>query len=139
MNARSLIEQMLATAAIKINGDAPADIQIKDNRFYKAVLNEGSIGLGESYMAGWWECRMLDDFFYRILHADLEAKIKRNIHLLLLTLSARLFNRQSLKSALSVAKRHYNLGNELFEHMLDKYMMYSCAYWKNAANLTPPR
>lgn len=135
MNARSLIEQMLATAAIKINGDAPADIQIKDNRFYKAVLNEGSIGLGESYMAGWWECRMLDDFFYRILHADLEAKIKHNIHLLLLALSARLFNRQSLKSALSVAKRHYNLGNELFEHMLDKYMMYSCAYWKNAADL----
>lgn len=135
MNAKALIEQLLSKAAIKINGDAPADIQIKDPRFYKAVMSEGSIGLGESYMEGWWECKMLDDFFYRVLHSDLEAKIKHNIHLLLFTLSAKLFNRQTIKSAPGVAKRHYNLGNELFEQMLDKYMMYSCAYWDNAADL----
>lgn len=135
MNARSIIEKMLAIADIKINGSAPFDIQINDSRFYQTVLNEGSMGLGESYMKGWWDCPELDDFLYRILHSGLDKKIKSNLHLVFLLLSARLMNRQSGNRVFKVAEKHYNLSNELFELMLDKYMMYSCAYWENAQDL----
>lgn len=33
------------------------------------------------------------------------------------------------------AAKHYDLGNDLFESMLDRRMIYSCAYWKGASNL----
>nr|WP_121271503.1 cyclopropane fatty acyl phospholipid synthase [Pedobacter schmidteae] len=135
MNARLLIEQLLATAAIDINGRASYDIQVNDERLYKRVLNEGSIGLGEAYMDGWWDCKQPDEFLYRILKADLDKKVKSNIQSVLLAISAKIFNRQSVKRAFNVAKKHYNLGNDLFEHMLDPYMQYSCAYWKNASTL----
>mgnify|MGYP000066718173 CR=1 FL=1 len=34
-----------------------------------------------------------------------------------------------------VGKEHYDLGNDLFTRMLDPYMQYSCAYWKDANTL----
>ena len=61
-----MAEELLSKADVKINGPRPWDIQVKNPNFFKRVLNEGSLGLGESYMDGWWECRSLDDF-YRIL------------------------------------------------------------------------
>ena len=48
---------------------------------------------------------------------------------------ARLFNLQSKKRAWIVGKEHYDLGNDLFSRMLDPFMQYSCAYWKDADNL----
>ncbi|ADY54192.1 cyclopropane-fatty-acyl-phospholipid synthase [Pseudopedobacter saltans DSM 12145] len=135
MNSQSFIEQTLTEAGITVNGENPFDIQINDNRFYKRVLKDGSLGLGESYMEGWWDCRALDDFLYRIIQFGGEKKVKTNINSICLVLAAKLFNRQSLKRATKVARKHYNLGNNLFEHILDKYMMYSCAYWNKASDL----
>lgn len=34
-----------------------------------------------------------------------------------------------------VGRRHYDLGNDLFNEILDPYMQYSCGYWKNASTL----
>lgn len=48
----------------------------KISRTSPRVLSEGSMGLGESYMDGWWDCAKLDDFFYRILRAGLHDKSK---------------------------------------------------------------
>ena len=31
--------------------------------------------------------------------------------------------------------KHYDLGNDLYQAMLDKRMVYTCGYWKNASNL----
>lgn len=49
--------------------------------------------------------------------------------------SARIFNYQTRKRAWIVGKEHYDLGNDLFSRMLDPYMQYSCAYWKDAETL----
>lgn len=49
--------------------------------------------------------------------------------------SARIFNYQTRKRASIVGKEHYNLGNDLFSRMLNPYMQYSCAYWKDAETL----
>lgn len=46
-----------------------------------------------------------------------------------------LFNLQSSRRAFQVGEQHYDIGNDVFEAMLDPTMSYSCAYWHNAAGL----
>ena len=55
-SAKKAIEQLIANADIKINGERPWDIKVNDERFYRAILRGGSLAFGESYMAGWWDC-----------------------------------------------------------------------------------
>ncbi|EOL9069287.1 cyclopropane fatty acyl phospholipid synthase [Cronobacter turicensis] len=127
--------ELLSRAGIAVNGAAPSDIQVKNPDFFKRVLQEGSLGLGESYMDGWWECERLDLFFTKVLRAGLEDQLPHHLKDTLRILGARLFNLQSKKRAWIVGKEHYDLGNDLFSRMLDPYMQYSCGYWKEADNL----
>ena len=127
-------QRILNIAGIKINGNNSWDIQVHDKRFYQRVLAEGSLGLGESYMDGWWDCERLDEFFYRILKNDLNKKVKMK-GILWDVLKAKAINIQNKSRAFEIGERHYDLGNELFQHMLDKRMVYTCGYWKNAKNL----
>lgn len=60
-----ITNELLSRAGITINGPAPADIRVKNPDFFKRVLQEGSLGLGESYMDGWWECDRLDMFLVK--------------------------------------------------------------------------
>lgn len=130
-----IIKDLLYDAGIRINGKGPADIQVKHPDFFKRVLQQGSLGLGESYMDGWWECERLDIFFTRVLKAGLETRLPTHFSDILRLLAARLCNWQSKKRAWIVGKEHYDLGNDLFSRMLDPYMQYSCGYWKEADNL----
>src|SRR5690349_16850719 len=68
--AEEKIARILAYADIRIDGDRPWDIRVHDPRFFRRVLLHGSLGLGESYMDGWWDVEALDDFFTRIQRAD---------------------------------------------------------------------
>lgn len=130
-----IVNDMLGQAGIEINGSAPCDIQVKHPDFFKRVLQEGSLGLGESYMDGWWECERLDMFFNKILRAGLENQLPHRLKDLLRIATARLMNLQTRKRAWVVGKEHYDLGNDLFSRMLDPFMQYSCGYWKEADNL----
>ncbi|MFM8638217.1 MAG: hypothetical protein ACKOFK_07480 [Betaproteobacteria bacterium] len=42
---------------------------------FTRVLAQGSLGLGDSYVEGWWDCAQLDGFFTRILRAGLDAEV----------------------------------------------------------------
>ena len=130
-----IANELLSRAGIAINGSAPADIRVKNPDFFKRVLQEGALGLGESYMDGWWECDRLDMLFSKVLRAGLENQLPHQFKDTLRIASARLFNLQSKKRAWIVGKEHYDLGNDLFSRMLDPFMQYSCAYWKDADNL----
>ncbi len=130
-----IASEMLGRASININGTAPGDIQVKNPNFFKRVLQEGSLGLGESYMDGWWECDRLDIFFTKVLRAGLENQLPHHLKDTLRIAAARLVNLQSKKRAWIVGKEHYDLGNDLFSRMLDPWMQYSCGYWKEADNL----
>ena len=130
-----ITNELLSRAGIKINGPSPADIQVKHPDFFKRVLQEGSLGLGESYMDGWWDCDRLDMFFNNVIHAGLSRQLPRRFKDTLRIAGARLFNLQSKKRAWIVGKEHYDLGNDLFSRMLDPQMQYSCAYWKTAKTL----
>ncbi|WP_114781862.1 cyclopropane fatty acyl phospholipid synthase [Botryobacter ruber] len=132
---RQQVAAILATADVKINGPEPWDLQVHDDRFYKRVLSQGTLGLGESYMDGWWDSRHLDQFVYKVLRADLYKAARFGWRTLLDILLARLLNLQAKGKATRNARRHYDIGNRLYQLMLDKRMTYSCGYWKNAANL----
>lgn len=130
-----IASEMLQSADIEVNGSRPFDIRVKNPHFFKRVLQEGSLGLGESYMDGWWECDRLDIFFQKVLRAGLENQLPHHIKDTLRVAAARLTNLQSKKRAWIVGKEHYDLGNDLFSLMLDPYMQYSCGYWKDVTTL----
>lgn len=129
-----ITSDLLNEADIEINGTRPFDIQVHNNHFFKRILQQGSMGLGESYMDGWWDCERLDIFFQRVLRAGLEDKLPKNINDVVKIAMARLRNLQTRKRARIVGEEHYDLGNDLFKRMLDPYMQYSCGYWKDLSN-----
>ena len=129
--ARSFLDE----ADVRINGGRPWDIQIHNPAFFKRVLQEGSLGLGESYMDKWWDVGALDEFFMHILSARLEKKVKNNFGLLLLAAKERIFNSGRKGKAFEIGQQHYDIGNDLYTRMLDKRMTYTCGYWKEATTL----
>jgi cyclopropane-fatty-acyl-phospholipid synthase len=134
-NSETVLRELLSTASIEINGSNPWDIQVHDQRFFDRILRDGSLGLGESYMEGWWDCARIDEFINRALKARLDEKVRNESRYLFQALRARLFNRQSVNRAFEVGQKHYDLGNDLYRAMLDKRLCYTCAYWKNAGTL----
>jgi cyclopropane-fatty-acyl-phospholipid synthase len=134
MTLRDRVADLLARADVIINGARPWDIRVHDERLYARVLSEGTLGVGESYMDGWWDCEKLDELIARVLRADLKHAITPWKDALRL-FAARLVNLQRPGRAFHIGRHHYDIGNDLFSRMLDRRMIYSCAYWKNARTL----
>ena len=130
-----LIRRLLSSADVEINGPDPWDIQVHDERFYSRVLKEVELGLGESYMDGWWDCPALDQFIDRALRTRLDLQIRGNWKILLHMLRSRIFNLQSVHRAFQIGEKHYDLGNDLYRAMLDKRLNYTCAYWRDVRTL----
>lgn len=128
------LESILDDADIKIGGNREWDIHVHRPELYRRAVTQGNLGLGEAYMEGWWDCDRLDEFFYRVIASKAEDKITPAVMLIGKVLS-KLYNMQRPSRAFKVAEKHYNIGNDLFKAMLDKRMLYSCAYWKEAKNL----
>lgn len=129
------IQKIMADAGIIINGPNPWDILVKDNRCYARIWHEKNLGLGESYMEGWWSCSRIDEMICRILRLRLEEKVKGNLRYLIHLLPQIVYNLQSVSNSHVVAQRHYDLDNDLFLSFLDPYNQYSCAYFKNTDDL----
>lgn len=134
-DAKEVVQTLVGEADIQINGKRDWDITVYNEQFYDLVLSEGSMGLGESYMAGWWDAEALDVTMSHILGADLERHVKSSWKMKWEYVKAKLFNRQSRKGSLQVIDQHYQLGNDLYVRMLDGLMTYSCGYWKDAKTL----
>jgi len=132
---KKIAEEILELSGVKINGSNPWDIQIHNDEFYRRAITEGELGIGESYMDGWWDAEKVDELIYKILRAQLDEKIRRKFSILVRLFTKRLLNLQTKRRAFIIGEKHYDLGNELFQNMLDKRMNYSCAYWKDAGSL----
>ncbi len=128
------LEKLLGAASITLDGKKPWDIRVHDPRLYRKAILQGNLGLGESYMDGWWDCDDLEELFYRLLTADVERRLFTFCGAAG-SLAGALFNLQRPSRAFTVGKRHYDAGNNLFKAMLDPLMMYSCAYWNGATSL----
>lgn len=131
------IQAFLAPADIRINGTRDWDIQLYNKNTFKKILTHGNLGFAESYMNGWWDCKRLDLMFANAINAELNRHLiglaKTKIFISRLTYG--LFNRQTLARSFKVGQVHYDVGNKLYQKMLDPTMNYSCGYWKNANTL----
>jgi cyclopropane-fatty-acyl-phospholipid synthase len=132
--SHNLIAKILAPSGVQINGTKPWDLIVHDERFFNRVLSQGSIGLGESYMDGWWDAQALDEFFERVQRLELYREVGK-LGALWLALKGRFLNRQTANRARQVSREHYDLGNDLYEAMLDDTMQYTCGYWRSASTL----
>jgi cyclopropane-fatty-acyl-phospholipid synthase len=132
-----VVRRVLERADIRVDGARPFDMRVHNARLYRRTLTDWSLGIGESYMDGDWDCERLDEFFDRVLRSDIEAHPVglARLKLALSLLPYRLGNRQRRGRAFVVGEHHYDWGNELFERMLDSRMVYSCAYWERATTL----
>lgn len=133
--SKQIITSLADKAGITINGSNPYDIVVRDERFYDRVMQSGTLGLGESYMDGWWDAAALDETFYRILRADAEQAIGRRVRFLPAYLKANILNLQSKERAFHIGEFHYDLGNDFYRMMLDKRLTYTCGYWKDSKTL----
>jgi len=131
---RHRVEELLGHADVVIEGDRPWDIHVHNERLYARVMAQGALGLGESYMDGWWDCDRLDQFFHHILDAELDRRVAPRSDAFRV-LRAKLLNLQKPSRAFRIGKHHYDFGNDLFRNMLDERMIYSCGYWRDATTL----
>jgi len=129
----STVADLLGKADIRINGDRPWDLQIRDPRALKRIIGWGNLGLGESFMAGWIEIDRVDEFIDRVLRAGLEREVGRSPRLWWEAVKARLFNHQTRNRCWEVGERHYDLGNDFYRDMLDERMTYTCGFWADGA------
>ncbi len=132
---KEIAAKLLASAGITIDGSQSYDIKVYDDRVYGRVLRHGTLGLGESYMEGWWDCVELDQFFFRVLNADLEHQIKGDWNLMFSVALGHVMNAGRKSKAFEVGQKHYDIGNDLYNAMLDKRLTYTCGYWQYAKNL----
>jgi cyclopropane-fatty-acyl-phospholipid synthase len=133
----AVLAEVAAEADIRFNGDRPWDIRVHDPAVYRRILAQWSLGLGESYMDGLWDADRLDETFLRLVSArtDRKPKGRARARLAIEVLKSLLLNRQSRSRSFEVGERHYDIGNAVYEAMLDPTMSYSCGYWKDAETL----
>jgi cyclopropane-fatty-acyl-phospholipid synthase len=140
MSNIKLFNELLSPADIQINGKRDWDIRLYDEAALDRILVDGSLGLGETYMDGLWDCDRIDELVSRITKHNLESKLGLKAKLLLGAHIGRnkvvsLFNKQSVTRCSKDVPFHYDIGNDLFQTMLDERMTYTCGYWKDAQNL----
>ncbi len=131
---KSFITDLLAQIDIEVGGSRPWDIQVHDDRLFSRVMTQGTLGLGEAYMDGWWDSEAVDQFLYRCLTGQLQNRVKFDPALALLTIKGMVLNPQRLHVR-EVGEKHYDIGNDLYRRMLDPRMIYSCGYWREAETL----
>jgi cyclopropane-fatty-acyl-phospholipid synthase len=117
-------------------GDTGSDhrvtVAVRDWRFFSRVVARSDVGLGESYMAGEWQCDDLVGFFRLLLeHASIARRagwaswVRR--------LAQRPWRRRRADQAIRDVRAHYDVGNEFFATFLDETMTYSAAIFATPA------
>jgi len=111
------------------SGDPVVDVTVNDARAYRELLR-GSRGLGDAYVRGWWDSDdptsvvrvlMRSTAGLRVVLDRLGAAARP-----ILDPPARLRRSDKATDRRNI-RAHYDIGNDLFELMLDETMTYSCA------------
>ena len=121
-------------------GEPMARVTVHDPRAYGALLRSASVGLGTSYVAGWWDTDDLTSLV-RALSRDTRPLRERLDRLgrtwsAALDIPARLATPDRDDDKRNISE-HYDLSNDFFAIMLDETMTYSCAVFERpSATLT---
>jgi len=134
-HSERIMVRLFEDADIRTDGARPQDIQVHDRRLYTRILSNGSLGFGESYMDGQWDCDALDDLTVKLISAEIDKKVRANWSSVFHVLRAKTLNLQATARAFEIGEQHYDLGNDLYRAMLGPRMVYTCAYWREASDL----
>ncbi|MGE0861460.1 MAG: cyclopropane fatty acyl phospholipid synthase [Gammaproteobacteria bacterium] len=125
---------LLHEADVALDGRRPWDLRVHDARLWRRIALTGTRGLGDAYVDGWWDVERLDLLFARLIEARADRRAW-NLPRRALRLAHRVANHQTVTRAREVGTRHYDLDPRLYAAMLDKRMVYTCAYWARATTL----
>ncbi len=128
MSQKAFISNLLEHAEITVNGPNPWDPQVHDQRLWNRIFAEGTLGLGEAYMEGWWDCADLAEFFSRVIRANIQNKLRITPNLIWQLVQARILNMQTIGLSRRVAEMHYS-QTDAYKASLDSRMTGSCGYW----------
>lgn len=135
MSFKSRAKRMLDSFGVNIYGERPHDIRVHSESVYWRIGLGGARELGNTYVDGLWDCEALDVFFDKAIRSDTQNELPLWLEYLA-TVRDKVLNTQSVRRALDVGRRHYDLGNDLYTLMLGPSMAYSSAYYRSgAANL----
>jgi cyclopropane-fatty-acyl-phospholipid synthase len=126
MDEKDKIIGALADHGITVNGPNPWDPQIHNPDFWNRLFAQGTLGLGEAYMDGWWDAEDLAEFFSRVMGID--KLMRPSLNLIWQVVQARFLNMQTISRSRRVAKMHYS-ETEAYKASLDSRMTGSCGYW----------
>lgn len=131
--ARQVCCELLASAGIGVDGQDAWDVTIHDERVWARLLRDGTLGAGEAYVGGWWDSRALDETIHRLQAVKVVDALRDNWRMVPQLLKARVLNLQSPRRAFDNGQYHYDIGNDLYEAMLDRRLLYTCALWSTGA------
>ena len=134
LSAKSFVLAQLERAGLVPDGPNPWDPQIHDERLWARLLRDGTLGLGEAYMDGWWDAGALDQSLFRLVSSHIQDAFPTDLAVIWSLARGKLLNLQRLHVT-EVAEKHYDIGNDLYAAMLDRRMIYSCGYWAEAGDL----
>ncbi|MFM8954742.1 MAG: cyclopropane fatty acyl phospholipid synthase [Actinomycetota bacterium] len=134
-SSKKLCATILERASVPVDSSEPYSIRVHNQKIWDRVVAQRQLGLGEAYIDGWFDCDALDEMLTRLVSVDATNSLPFRPSLLMNVLRSSISNNQTRKRATLNAKHHYNIGNDLYEQMLDKRMIYSCAYWPNSDDL----
>src|SRR5271157_2183724 len=121
-DARDAVNAMLEAAGIELGCSGPRAVQVRDYRVYDVALTHGFTGLRDAYVDGWWDADRLDVVTDLMLSGSPSIPFAHRTSLALGYLGAAFRNPQSLASN-AKARRHYDLGNDLYQAMLDRRLV----------------
>ena len=126
---------------IKMNGEVlkfgdpneslKVSLEIKDKSFIYNLIKSGSVGLGESYMKGFFTTNNLSDLIeLTARNIGIIYKFSGILDLTIINYIKRKFIKNTKTRSKENIARHYDLGNDFFSLWLDKSLTYSSAIFK---------
>ncbi|MCW3084204.1 MAG: Cyclopropane-fatty-acyl-phospholipid synthase [Bacteroidetes bacterium] len=141
MNSGMLHITMPSGEQIKLGngeGNIVANIEIKDDSFFRRCVLYGDIGFGEAYMDGIWDTDSITNIIkWFLINVDNAPTVSgssvQNVTLNILKIFNKIYHFKRANSVSGSRKNiseHYDLNNDFFALFLDPTMTYSSAYFR---------
>lgn len=134
MIAKSIVDGLFRYAGLKINGPDASDPQIRNPKFYRRLLLQGSIGLGDMYMEEWYTVERVDLMIEKIVRSGLSDLVPQ-FDDMTLKIKSRLFDRQGKEQAQQNVSDHYDFDPRFFIDVLGTTNSYTCGRFVGTDNL----
>jgi cyclopropane-fatty-acyl-phospholipid synthase len=106
----SIVKYKFGKAGITVNGSNAWDVKLHNKEFYTRVACDSTLGMGEAYMEGWWDCEDVQEFSYRVFMSGIYKSYMSRMNRLLNYLLLQCFNLQTKARAFEVGLKHYDQG-----------------------------